>query len=166
MFIYTHDVLVDSINIRYKGIIMSVFAYYTPQVASPINDRRAGTIRVGSDSPSVIQVMKGWDAQLYFAFRDMKQKALLLEGRTVTAILYNQENTQLWTGAMNVDLLVDGAASVKLSKSVTDPLSAGLYNLVLTYVDDFGTELPVMTMRSAPRFVIELVDLVTVNLNV
>lgn len=145
---------------------MTVFAYYTPQVASPVNDRRAGTIRVGSDSPAPIKVMKGWDAELHFAFRDLKQKAFLLNGRNVTARLFNQENVELWSGPVRIDPILDGAATLTLSKSVTNPLTAGLYNLVLEYTNDMGNIMPALTVRSLPRFVVDIVDLVTVNLNV
>lgn len=145
---------------------MTVFAYYTPQKASPVNDKRAGTIRVGSDSPTPIQVMKGWDSILHFAFRDMKQKAFLLPGRDVTAYLFNQENTQLYSAALIIDPISDGSGRLVLSKSVTDPLEGGLYNLIITYTDDFGNVIPAQTVRSQARFVIELVDFITPSPNI
>ena len=145
---------------------MTVFVYNTPQVASPVNDRRAGTIRVGSDSPDPIQVLKGWDTFLYFAFRDINQKAFLLQGRTVTARLYNQENVELWNGNLTANPTVNGAATLKLLTSATASLEAGLYNLIIEYEDDFGNVQAAMTMRSRPRFVIDLVDYTTVDLNI
>ena len=127
---------------------MTVFAYYTPQIATPINDRRAGTIRLGSDAPHPITVNKGFNNQLMFGFRDEAQKVFLLDGRTVAASIYNQSNVQMLTLPMRISTTVPGLATLNLSDINLAPFEAGMYNLIITYVDNFGITYPVSTTRS------------------
>jgi hypothetical protein len=143
---------------------MTVFAYNTPHVASPINDRRGGTYRVGSDSPDPIQITKGWDAILYFAFRSHTQKVYDVTGQTVTGRLYNTENVEVWNGVFIADLLVKGAAQLKINSNATQSFSAGFHSLTIEYVDR-GKSYLVQTTRSLPRFVIEVLDTTTVSIN-
>lgn len=161
MFIYTQNVLVLWIN---SG--MTVYAYHTPFVASPINDRRAGTYRVVSDNPDPIQITKGWDAVLHFAFRNHTQRPYFTVGRTMTARIYNNENTQVWTGTFVSDPLVDGAASLVMNSVATSSFEAGLYSMTIEVTDDRGRTLLVQTTRSLPRFVVEVLDNTTVSLNI
>lgn len=143
---------------------MTIYAYHTPQVASPVNDRRAGTYRVGSDNPDPIQITKGWDAVLYFAFRNYDRRPFFTVGRTITARIYDQENVEIWNGSFVADPLVDGAANVVLNSSATSAFEAGLYSLVIEYVDDRGRTLLAQTTRSLPRFVLEVLDQTTVDI--
>jgi hypothetical protein len=139
---------------------MTVFAYHTPQIASPINDRRAGTSRVVSDTPTPIQVGKGYSVTLYFAFQDHNNKAFWIEGRTMTAHIHDRNNTKVAEVGVNPIPGIIGAGQIKLDTATTAPLLPGFYNLVITYIDDFGTEVAVQTMRSRPRFVLDVVDFV------
>jgi len=145
---------------------MTVFAYYTPHIASPVNDRRAGTYRIGSNSPDPIQINKGWDAVLYFAFRNHTQRPYHVQGRSVTGRLFNTENVEVWSGALVADVLTDGAAQIVMASSVTDTLQAGLYSLVIEYEDDRGRTLVASTSQSLNRFVVEVLDNTTVSLNI
>lgn len=140
---------------------MTVFAYYTPQIATPINDRRAGTIRLGSDAPHPIIVNKGFNNQLMFGFRDEAQKVFLLDGRTVTGTIYNQSNVQMLTVPMKVSVTTAGIATLDLTDINLEAFEEGMYNLIITYVDNFGVTYPVSTTRSLPRFVIDVIDFVT-----
>lgn len=145
---------------------MTVFAYYTPFVASPINDRRAGTYRIGSDSPDPIQIYKGWDAILRFAFRDYTQRAYLTNGRTITARMFNAENVEVYSGTLVSDALTDGAATLVLASQATAVFVPDLYSLILEVEDEFGRKIIAQTStRSLPRFVVEVIDQTTVNLN-
>lgn len=143
---------------------MTVFVYNTPHVASPVNDRRGGTYRVGSDNPDPIQITKGWDAILYFAFRYHTQSVYNVTGQTVTGRLYNTENVEIWNGSFIANPLVDGAAELKITSAATQSFSAGLYSLVIEY-DDRGRTYLAQTTRSNPRFVIEVLDTTTVSVN-
>lgn len=145
---------------------MTVIAIHTPQVASPINDQRAGTYRVGSDNPDPIQITKGWDAVLYFAFRNHTQRVYQTTGRIIIARMYNTENTEVWNGAMVADPLVAGAASLTINRTATTSFPAGLYSLVIEYVDDHNRTMIANTTRSLPRFNVEVIDITTVSLNI
>lgn len=145
---------------------MTVYAFHTPHIASPVNDRRAGTYRIGSDNPDPIQVTRGWDAVLYFAFRNHTQRPYLTTGRTVTARIYNTENVEVWNGTLVSDPLVDGAASLVMNSATTNTFEAGLYSLAIEYNDDRGRTLLAQTTRSKPRFVLEVLDNTTVSLNI
>lgn len=144
---------------------MTIFVYHTPAVASPINDRRGGTYRVGSDNPDPIQITKGWDSVLHFAFRDYRQRAFLTVGRTITARIYNTENVEMWNGTLVSDPLVDAAANLVISSEVSDTFPAGLYGLMIEVTDEFGRTMLAQTTRSLPRFVLEVLDQTTVDLN-
>ena len=145
---------------------MTVYAYHTPTIASPVNDRRAGTIRVGSDDPDPILVTRGWAAILYFAFRNHTQRPYFTTGRSITARIFNTENTEIWSGPLVSDALVEGAAELVLSDSVTSAFAPGLYSLAIEYTDDRGRVLLAKTTRSRPRFVLEVLDTTTVDLNI
>lgn len=145
---------------------MTVFAYHTPQVASPINDRRAGTYRIGSDSPDPIQIIKGWDTILYFAFRNHTQRPYLVTGRTVTARIYNTENTEVYNNTLIADALLDGAAHLVMNSTATNALEAGLYSMIIEYTDDYGRTLVAHTSQSRSRHVVEIIDQTTVDLNI
>jgi len=143
---------------------MTVYAYHTPVVASPVDDRRAGTYRVGSDNPDPIQISRGWDSVLYFAFRNYQQRPFLTLGRTITARIYNRDNVEIWNGGLTADPLVAGAASLVMTSSATSAIEAGFYSLVIEYEDDRGRTLQAQTTRSLPRFVIEVLDQTTVDI--
>jgi hypothetical protein len=143
-----------------------IYVYHTPHVASPTNDRRAGTYRVSSDNPNPIQVAKGWDAVVYFAFRNYNQQPCFIAGRTVTARIYNTENVEVWNGPMIADVLVEGTATLIMNSAATGALSAGLYSLVIEYTDDQGRILLAKTGRSLPRFILEVIDNTTISLNI
>jgi hypothetical protein len=145
---------------------MTVYAIHTPQVASPINDQRAGTYRVGSDNPDPIQITKGWDAVLYFAFRNHMQRVYHTTGRTITGRIFNTENTEIWNGIILADPLIAGAASLTISRNATTSFPAGLYSLVVEYVDDHNRTMIASTTRSLPRFIVEVIDITTVSLNI
>lgn len=145
---------------------MTVFAYHTPYIASPVNDRRAGTYRVGSDSPDPIQIYKGWDTVLNFAFRDHTQRTYLTNGRTITARMFNGENVEIFSKTLVSDALVDGAASLVLNSQTTSTFQPDLYSMVIEVEDEFGrTTLAQTSTRSLPRFVVEVLDQTTVSLN-
>jgi len=160
-FIYTQGISVIWIN---SG--MTVYAYHTPYIASPVNDRRAGTYRVNSDNPDPIQISKGWDAILYFAFRKHTHRPYFTIGRTITARIFNTENTEVWSGPMVADPIVDGAATLVMNSVATGAFEAGLYSLSIEYTDDRGRTLLAQTTRSLPRFVLEVLDSTTVSLNI
>ncbi len=146
---------------------MTVYVYNTPHVSSPINDRRAGTYRVGSDSPDPIQIYKGWDTVLYFAFRNHTNRAYLTVGSTITARVYNTENVEVFEGTMVSDPLMDGAATLFMNAAQTDIFEAGLYSMIVEVTDERGRTLVAQTStRSLPRFVIEVIDQTTVALNI
>ena len=145
---------------------MTVYAYHTPYIASPINDRRAGTYRVASDNPDPIQITKGWDAVLYFAFRNHTQRPYFTTGSVIVARIYNTENTEVWSGNMVPDPLVEGTANLVIGSSATGAFGAGLYSLTIEITDDRGRNLLVQTTRSMPRFVVEVLDNTTVSLNI
>ena len=144
---------------------MTVFAYYTPQVASPINDRRAGTYRIGSDNPDPILIYRGWDAVLNFAFRGYDHRPFLTTGRVITARIYNNENTEVWTGPLRSNSIVTGAAVLVISKMASETLQPGLYSMVIEYEDEQGRTMLAQTTRSLPRFVVSVIDQTTVDLN-
>ena len=144
---------------------MTVFAYHTPTVASPINDRRGGTTRVGSDDPEPIRITKGWDEILHFAFRGHNQRPYFVEGRTVTARIFNTENTEIWSGPFVPDPLITGAAYLVVNSNATGSFEAGLYRMAIEYSDDFGYTMLAKTTRSLPSFVVEILDTTTVTLN-
>jgi hypothetical protein len=144
---------------------MTVYAYHTPQVSTPINSSRAGTYRIGWNNPDPIQISKGWDAVLNFAFRNHTQKPYMTLGRTITARIYNTENVEVWNGTMVADPVSDGAAILIISNQVTNTFQAGLYSLVIEIEDDFGRTLLAQTAQSKPRFVVEVLDHTTVDLN-
>ncbi len=144
---------------------MTVFAYHTPQIASPINDRRGGTYRIGSDSPDPITIYRGWDLVLYFAFRDHIHRPFMVTGRTVTARIFNNENTQVWSGPLVAHALTVGAAQLVMSNTVTSTLLPGLYSMVIEYADEQGRVQLAQTTRSLPRFVVSVIDQTTVNIN-
>jgi len=145
---------------------MTVYAYYTPYIASPVNDQRSGTYRVGSDNPDPIQITKGWDSILYFAFRDHRQRAYLTIGQTITARIYNTENVEVWNGTMVADPLTDGAASLVINAAANSAFEPGLYSLVIEVTDDRGRIILAQTIRSKPRFVLEVLDTTTISLNI
>ena len=144
---------------------MTIFAYYTPTVASPINDKRAGTIRVGSDAGSKIKIGKGWDITLRFAFRDFTNRKFFLTGRDVTARIYNTENVEIWNGSVSADATVDGLGNLVIPKSATTAFESGLYSLVIEYNDDHGKKQLAQSAQSLPRHILEVIDFTTVSLN-
>jgi hypothetical protein len=145
---------------------MTIYVFHTPYVASPVNDRRAGTYRVASDSPNPIQISKGWDAVLYFAFRNHTHRPYLTIGRTITARIYNTENVEIWNGELVPDPLVDGAATLVINKAATTSFPAGLHSIAIEYTDDMNNTLLAQTTRSLPRFVLEVIDNTTISLNI
>jgi len=145
---------------------MTVFAYHTPYIASPINDRRAGTYRIGSNTPDPIQINKGWDAVLYFAFRNHLQRPFHVHGRSVLGRLYNMENVEVWSGEMVSDVLTDGAAQLIINSVTTSAFLPGLYSLIIEYDDDRGRTLIANTSQSLNRFVVEVLDKTTLSLNI
>lgn len=144
---------------------MTIYAYHTPTVASPINDRRAGTIRVGSDNPTPVRITRDWDAVLYFAFRQHNQRPFPITGSTITARIFNTENTQVWSGGFVEDPLTTGAASLVINSVATGALKAGLYSMVIEYTDVLGRTMLAQSMNSLPRHVVEVIDFNTVSLN-
>jgi hypothetical protein len=135
-----------------------IHAYYTPHIASPVNDRRAGTIRRGWDTPQPIQVTKGYDNYLIFSFRAENQKRMSLRGKTLTGKVYNHNGIEMFSDNLDVLITNDGLAKFTITKSQSRALELGLYNLVLTYTDDNGAEQIANTSRSKPRFVIDVID--------
>ena len=135
-----------------------IYAYYTPHIASPVNDRRAGTIRLGWDDPQPIQVTAGYDNFLIFSFRDERQKRMFLRGRTLTGKVYNNDGIEMFSSELDILVTEEGLAKFTISKFQSRALTPGLYNLVLTYTDDAGTEQIANTVRSKPRFVIDVID--------
>lgn len=135
-----------------------IYAYYTPHIASPVNDRRAGTIRLGWDDPQPIQVTSGYDNFLIFSFRDERQKRMFLRGRTLTGKVYNNDGIEMFSSELDILVTEEGLAKFTISKFQSRALTPGLYNLVLTYTDDAGTEQIANTVRSKPRFVIDVID--------
>ena len=135
-----------------------IYAYYTPHIASPVNDRRAGTIRQGWDDPQPIQVTKGYDNFLIFSFRDELQKRMFLRGRTITGKVYNNDGIEMFTGELDILVTDEGLAKFTITKFQSDTMPTGLYNLVITYTDDRGIEQIANTVRSKPRFVIDVID--------
>jgi hypothetical protein len=140
---------------------MTVYAYHTPHIASPVNDQRAGTHRIGSDDPEPIEITKGWTAVIYFAFRDHRQRPYFTNGRTITARLFTPHNFEIFSGELTSDPLVAGAAQLVIDSRDTDFFDAGLYSLSIEYTDDRGRVLLAQTMRSRPRFVLEVLDTTT-----
>lgn len=147
------------------NIYMTVYVYHTPQIAAPINDSRAGTYRIGWNNPDPIQINKGWDAVLYFAFRTHTQRPYLTIGRTITARIYNTENVEVWNGKLVSDPITDSAATLVMSNQITNTFPAGLYSMVIEVEDDFGRVMLAQTAQSRPRFVVEVLDHTTVDLN-
>lgn len=138
---------------------MSVYAFYTPFVASPVNDQRAGTYRVGSDSPMAIQIVRGADTVLRFAFRTHNHKVFQNLGRTITGKIYNHAKIQLLEQTLLVEPLIPGAAKLVLGSSQTQLLIPGFYNLVLEVEDEFGlTTIAQTNTRSMPRFAIDVIE--------
>lgn len=145
---------------------MTVIVYHTPQVATPINDRRGGTYRIGSDNVNPIIIYRGWDALLNFAFRDQNQRPFMVTGRQAVARIYNNENVQVLSGNLIADPLTDGAATLILGANATNTLNFGLYSMVIEYQDDHSRTLLAKTSRSLPRFVVQVIDQTTVELNI
>jgi len=145
---------------------MTVYIYHTPHVATPINDRRAGTYRVGSDHPDPIQITRGWDAVLHFAFRKHSNRPYLTVGRTITARIFNTENTQVWSGNLVPEPTLGSSATLVINSIQTGTFQAGLYYLVVEVTDDNGRTLIAKTTRSMPRFVLQVLDITTVDLNI
>jgi hypothetical protein len=144
---------------------MTIYAYHTPYAASPVNDQRAGTIRVGSDHPEPVRITTGWDAVLYFAFRNHNQRPYFTNGTTITARIFNTENTQVWVGDFVSDPLITGAATLVINSVATGAMLAGLYSMVIEYTDDRGRAMLAQTTNSLPRFVVEVIDFNTISLN-
>mgnify|MGYP003565499660 CR=1 FL=1 len=145
---------------------MTVYAYYTPFVSSPINDRRAGTYRVGSDSPNPIQIYRGWDTVMHFAFRTFRAQPYPTIGRTLTGRVFSTENVEILSKTLIPDPLVDGVASLVLNSSQTELIQPSLYSLILEVEDEFGrTTIAQTNTRGLPRFVVEVVDQTTIALN-
>lgn len=145
---------------------MTVYAYYTPFVSSPINDRRAGTYRVGSDSPDPIIIYRGWDTVMHFAFRTFRAQPYPTIGRTITARLFNTENVEILSKTLIADPLVDGAATLILRSSQTELIQPSLYSMILEVEDENGLKTIAQTStRSLPRFVIDVVDQTTIDVN-
>jgi len=161
VFIYTQNILPVWINIS-----MTVYAFYTPFAAAPINDRRAGTYRVGSDSPDPIQIYRGWDVVMHFAFRTFRQQPYPTIGRTITARMFNVENVEILSKTLTADPLVDGAAALVLTAAQTELMQADLYSMILEVEDEFGrTTIAQTSTRSLPRFVVEVIDQKTIYVN-
>jgi hypothetical protein len=144
---------------------MTVYVFHTPTVASPINDRRAGTYRIGSDNPNPIKITKGWDAELYFAFRDHRQHAVHTIGLVITARIFNTENTEVWSNNLVADTMTAGAATLMLDDVSTGTFSAGLYSMVIEYTDNFGKTHLAQTHHRHSRFVVEVIDITTFSPN-
>jgi hypothetical protein len=144
---------------------MTIFAYHTNYAASPVNDQRAGTIRVGSDHPEPVRFTRGWDAVLHFAFRNHNQKPFLTSGSTITARFFNTENTEVLARDFVSDPLITGAATLVLNSVATSMFAAGLYVMVIEYTDDHGRVMLAQSTHSLPRHVVEVIDITTVSLN-
>jgi hypothetical protein len=144
---------------------MAIYAYHSSQTVSPINDTRAGTIRIGSDNPSPIVVSKGWDAVLHFSFRDDNQRPFILLGYQVVARIFNNENTQIWNGNILPDANSTSSGVLVLSKQLTTTLLPGLYSIILEYSKGNGQTFIMKTTRSLPRFIMEVIDQTTVTIN-
>lgn len=136
---------------------MSIFAYYSPRRAAPVNVSRAGTIRMGTDQPTFIKVNKGYANDLIFAFKDEKQKAFWLEGKTVTAKFFNKDNVELLSKDMKIIVDSPSIGHFILTPMDTNSWETGLYNLVITYTDAHGDEYVMQTSHSLPRFVINVI---------
>jgi hypothetical protein len=144
---------------------MTVYVFHTPIVASPINDRRAGTYRVGSDNPNPIKITTGWASSLYFAFRNHRQHAVQTIGMTITARIFNTENTEVYSNTLSPDDISTGAATLTLSENETLALSAGLYTMAIEYTDEFGNKHLAQTHHSHSLFVVEVIDITTFSPN-
>ena len=145
---------------------MTITAYHAPNLASPINDKRAGTIRLAGNFNTKILVMKGWDAKLHFAFRDSRNKTFFLTGKKIMAYIHNLENTIVITAQIKADPIRDGIGELIIPKSELDALEYGLYHLVITYEDETGTTLPMDAPTGSHVNVIEVVDFKTPSLNI
>lgn len=146
---------------------MTVFVYYTPHISAPINDRRSGTLRVGWNDPEPIRVTRGWDEVLHFAFRDYIQRTYNIIGQSITARLYNTENVEVWNGTISPTSSVDaGIGFLVIGASATESLSPGLYSLIIEFVDNRGRTRIAQTAQSKPRFIVEILDQTTVDLNI
>ena len=135
-----------------------IYAYYTPHVASPVNDQRAGTIRIGWDDPQPIQCTSGYDNYLIFAFRDEKQKRFFLNGRTLTGKVFNNDGIEMLSKELDVLVNDRGLAKFEITKFESSTFEPGFYNLVLSYTDDIGSEQIANTVRGRPRFVLDFID--------
>jgi hypothetical protein len=83
----------------------------------------------------------------------------------ITARIYNNENTEVWTGPLRTNSLVASASQLVISKLVTETLLPGLYSMVIEYEDELGRTMLAQTTRSLPRFVVNVIDQTTVDLN-
>jgi hypothetical protein len=134
---------------------MTITAYYTSAAASPINQKRAGTIRVGSDSPSPIVLNNGFTNTLMFAFRDHNNKVELLDGRTYTVNLYNIDNVLLASSSLSATADTPGLGNVTFTRAQLAPLESGRYNLIIIDTTDV-TETIVTSSHGSIRFEVQV----------
>jgi hypothetical protein len=139
---------------------MSVTAYYVEAKASPINQKRSGTIRIGSDSPNPIMLNKGFANSIMFAFVDSNNHAVLLDGVEYSISLYNRHNSLLASSDLVAVADTPGLGRVSFSSGQIAMLEAGLYNLVIsTRISNLLV--PIKSSHGTIRFEIEVVDYIT-----
>lgn len=135
-----------------------IYAYYTPHIASPVNEKRAGTSRIGWDDPQPIQITAGYDNYLLFSFRDENQRRVFLRGRTLTGKIFNHEGVEIFSDELDILSTEESLAKLTISKMQSNVFVPGLYSLVLSHSDDRGIEEVIGTARSKFRFVIDIID--------
>ena len=81
-----------------------------------------------------------------------------MTGRTVTARVFSLINAEVINKTMRILPETQGLAELRLTAAETMTLLPGLYNLLITYTDDFENTQAVQTSRSRPRFVLDVVD--------
>lgn len=133
---------------------MSIYAYYIENEATPKNEKRGGTLRVGSSTPNPIEIIKGYDTTLLFAFRDSQQRVYDIQGRTVTATITDVNGIEKWNGNFRLHQ-TSGVGVLNMIALQLAAIEPGLYSLSISETTG-GSVTRMRTGHNMQRYVLKV----------
>jgi len=134
-----------------------ISAYYTQQLAVPVNSRRAGTIRHSNTDPRPIKVWKPFPVSMVFGFNDEQNHAWSMIGRTITATMVNRTGQSVSAVVMKPGA-EDSLGVADFLASEISIMESGYYYIILSYVDEFGKDQHISSPNNTGQFVVQILE--------
>lgn len=105
-----------------------------------------------------LKLFRNFDNEYFFFIKNQDRKPVFLSGIQVVASLVNRENQSIvFSGKCSVIDPEMGSCKLIIYSRETANLDNGFYDLVLSYVNSFGLQLPLYTdMNMRPNFTVEV----------